>query len=454
LHFHQKSWVVKMYKYSESFTNQLELFEKTLPFGGKLDPNNRWIKLASQIDWQKFEITYAKTFSHTGRPGINARIVIGALILKHKLAVSDDELTQQLTENPYLQFFIGLQGFQNESPFHSSTLSNVRERLGEREFDEFERFVIKDLRDKKLLSPKGLLTDATVFESDITYPTDCELLNKARQYCVDQIKQLDGIVGTKVRTYCRVAQKAYLNFNKKRRKTQKEIRLMQKSLLQYLRRNIGQLTELIENVEQKGHVISTKMLNKFETIQKIYAQQKHMYDNRLKTIESRIVSLHKPHIRPIVRNKAGKKVEFGPKVSLSYVDGYLFVDHFSFENFNEGTRLLESVENFEERFGKYPDYVSVDQIYGTRENRAYLKEKGIRAAVRPLGRRKKNESSDIALRWRRNKQKERNRIEGAFGHTKAKYLLGEVRAKTPKTEYSWIRMALLSHNLVTSAKRA
>ena len=73
---------------------------------------------------------------------------------------------------------------------------------------------------------------------------------------------------------------------------------------------------------------------------------------------------------------------------------------------------------------------------------------------RSLGRKKSNQSSDKDYRWRKGKQKERNRIEGAFGHVKAKYLLGKVRAKLPQTEYSWLRMALLSHNLVTAAKRA
>ena len=225
-------------------------------------------------------------------------------------------------------------------------------------------------------------------------------------------------------------------------------------LVQYLHRNIRQLAEAIEIMKEKGLDVTHKVLTNLETVKKIYEQQKYMYDNRVKSVQSRIVSFHKPYIRPIVRNKSGKPTEFGAKVAASYVDGYLFVDHFSFENFNESTTLQNSVEKFKERFGKYPSYVSMDQIYGTRDNRDYLKERGIRAAVKPLGRPKKNNSNDSDHRWRRNKHKERNRIEGGFGHTKTKYLLEEVRAKTPETEYSWIRMGLLAHNLVTGAKRA
>lgn len=450
----QKRKVVRMYKYSEAFNNQIELFEKSIPFSDELDRDNRWIKLAYQIDWKNFEIEYAKAFSHTGRPALKARMVIGALIIKHKYQLSDEEVALQIQENPYLQFFIGLQKYQKHPPFHSSTLTNVRKRLGEKQFDEFERYVINDLTAKKLIKPKGLLLDATVYESDITFPTDCGLLNKARQFCVEQIKKFSKIVGIKVRTYCRSAQKAYISFTRKRRKSAQEIRQMQKRMLQYLRRNIQQLAELIEIISEKGIEITDKVLTKVETAKKIYEQQKYMYDNRVKSIESRIVSFHKAYIRPIVRNKSGKTTEFGPKVAASYVDGYMFLDHFSFENFNESTTLRDSVEKYKNRFGKYPSYVSMDQIYATRENREYLKERGIRCAAKPLGRPKNDMSTVNEQRWRHQKHKERNRIEGGFGHTKTKYLMGEVRAKTPETEYSWIRMGLLAHNLVTAAHRA
>lgn len=184
-----------MYKFSEPVNRQLEMFEKSLPFGGKLDADNRWLKLASLIDWQKFEAIYAQTFAAIGRPGIRAREVIGALILKYILAVSDSELTLQLTENPYFQYFIGMARFKNRPPFDSSTLTHVRKRLGEKLFDEFEQILINDLIVKKLIKPRALQVDATVYESEITYPTDCGLLNKARQYCVAQIKQLSQVIG-------------------------------------------------------------------------------------------------------------------------------------------------------------------------------------------------------------------------------------------------------------------
>ncbi|MCD6117229.1 transposase [bacterium] len=352
-----------------------------------------------------------------------------------------------------------MEDFRSRPPFHHTSLSNARKRLGEKEFDEFEAYMIESLVRDKLIKPKGFHVDATVFESNITYPYDSGLLNKSREFCVTQIRKLSRIVGCKIRTYCRKAKKEYRSFQKKKRKTKKEIRRMNKSLLQYLRRNMSQLTELIAEVEVKGHMVSGKILEGFETVEHIYAQQKKMYADRTHSIEGRIVSLSKPYVRPIVRGKSGKTVEFGMKGNLSYVDGFLFLDHHDYENFHEGTKFQESVEKFSTRFDKDPFWASGDQIYGTRENRMYLKQRKdvdgveIKTSMKPLGRPKTGKAANNNKRWRRKKQRERNRIEGAFGVTKEHNLLKQVRAKRPDTELSWINMGLLSRNLVTAARR-
>jgi len=442
-----------MYQFSEADVNQLELFEQSLPFGGKLNRNNRWLRLAELINWRELEAIYAKTFSSTGRPGVRARHVIGSLIIKHRLECSDEEVGQQISENPYMQYFIGLPRFQYRVPYDPSTLTNVRKRLSPEQFDEFEQQLINTLVEKKLLRPKGLLTDATVVQSEITFPTDCGLLNKARRFCVKHIKRLSKVVGRQVRTYCRVAQKAYVAFSKKRRKTYQDVRRMQKTLLGHVARNIRQLSQLTQEVKERGLGLCREVAQTFETVKKVYAQQRQMYQSRRKSIAKRIVSLHKPYVRPIKTGKERKPTEFGPKLSLTHVDGYLLADQVSFENYHEGTKLAHSVELFEKRFGKKPDYVSADQSFGSQENRDYLKEQGIRFAVKPLGRPKKDPLADAEKRWRKKKSAERNHIEGAIGNSKNHYALGLVRAKTEKTEYAWIRFALMSRNLAIAGHR-
>jgi hypothetical protein len=442
-----------MYKFSEPDVNQLEIFEKSLPFGGKLNRDNRWIRLADIVPWRELESSYAKTFSTTGRPGIRARHVLGSIVIKHQLQCSDEEIGEQISENPYMQYFIGLERYQYRLPFDVSTLSNVRKRLGKEQFDEFEQQLIDTLVKKKLIRPKGMLTDATVFQSEITFPTDCGLLNKARQFCVKHIKCFGKVAGRKVRTYCRVAQTSYVRFSKKRRKTHKDVRQMQKNMLQYVRRNIGQLSKLITELKEQGQSFSKPFIQNFETVKEIYRQQKQMYESRKKSIDDRIVSLHKPHIRPIKTGKERKNTEFGAKVSLTHVNGYMFADHVSFDNYNEGTKLRGSIECFEQRFNKKPDYVSADQSYGSKENLDALEERRIRFAVKPLGRKKKETLTEAEKRWRRKKHVERNHIEGAIGNCKSKYSLGLVRSKTDKTEYSWIRFALMSRNIAVAGAR-
>jgi hypothetical protein len=129
-------------------------------------------------------------------------------------------------------------------------------------------------------------------------------------------------------------------------------------------------------------------------VTEVYRQQLWMYQNNKQSIEDRIVSLTQPHIRPIVRGKAGNPVEFGAKFSASSVDGYVFLDRISWDNFNESGDLKAQIEAYYDWTGYYPESVHVDKIYRTRENRAWCKERGIRISGLPLGRPAKNISKE------------------------------------------------------------
>ena len=159
-----------------------------------------------------------------------------------------------------------------------------------------------------------------------------------------------------------------------------------------------------------------------------------MYENQRNRIDDRIVSLTQPHLRPMVRGKAGTPVEFerggrcfasslsnhavGAKLSVSYSDGYCFLDHLSWDNFNESLDLESQVEKYYQRFGCYPESLHVDQIYRTRANRAWCKERGIRLSGPPLGRRPANRSPEL-IKQQRQDERSRNVIEGKFGQAKS-----------------------------------
>ncbi len=218
-----------------------------------------------------------------------------------------------------------------------------------------------------------------------------------------------------------------------------------KKQLAYIRRNLGH----IDNLIKQGISLSKlrkKDYKKLQVVGEIYRQQLYMYEKKEKRINDRIVSIEQPHIRPIVRGKAGKSVEFGAKISASTFDNFVFLDHVSWDNFNESQDLKEQIENYYKYTGYYPESVHVDKIYRTRENRAYCQEKGIRMSGPPLGRPPNNVSKEQKLQADED-EKIRNRIEGKFGQGKRKYGLNRVMAKLPETSETTIAITFLVMNL-------
>jgi hypothetical protein len=178
-------------------------------------------------------------------------------------------------------------------------------------------------------------------------------------------------------------------------------------------------------------------------INTLYDQQKQMHKNRVHSIEDRIVSIHQPHVRPIVRGKTQAKVEFGAKIHISVIDGITFMDELSWDAFNEGNHMMDYVEKYRNRFGFYPRELLADQIYCTRANRAALKEKGIKLKAKPLGR-----PSAVPNHV---SPGERNPVEGKFGQAKTAYGLNRIRARLQNTSESWIASIILVLNLVKLA---
>lgn len=423
------------------------MFKELLPFGGRLNPENRWIKMHDLIPWDELEGIYGKYFSRLGRPGKDSQLINGLLIVKHMLVMSDEAVVDCFLENPYVQYFCGYDQFVTGKEIESSTLTRMRKRLGAEYFKRFEDEIIGILKARKIIKAKEQMIDATVCPSNIAYPTDTGLIENVRSWAVQTIKTIRKAEGIKdkVRTYCRKARAVYLKFQKKRKRTAKEIRRVKKQLLQYTKRNISQLKKLLGNVrELPGRTVS-QIRVRLRVADEIYRQQVEMLKGNLKSIKDRIVSFHRPQVRPMVRGKSGKEVEFGPKISVSQVDGYLFLDKFSSDAYHEGAVLGESIRLHEERFGRKAKIVITDKIYGSRENRERLAKENIQASLIPLGR--KGVMSKVHEQWVKKKQRERNAIEGKIGTSKEHYGLSRLRYKNEELN---IRLGLLAMNLSTA----
>lgn len=248
---------------------------------------------------------------------------------------------------------------------------------------------------------------------------------------------------SKPRTYRKNARKDYLNLAKSRKRTAKKIRKAIKAQLQYIRRDMCYIDEFLSNNEVKLSEYHSKRL---DTIRTLVMQQQYMYDNKVHSVQDRIVSISQPYIRPIVRGKAKASVEFGAKLDLSIDEkGIARLERLSFDAYNESDVLISAIERYKERNGHYPERVLVDQIYRNRNNRAYCKVHGIRISGSALGRPKKNAQNDKKQEYIDNT--DRIEVERAFSLAKRKYGLGLITTKLDETTRSSIVLSILAMNV-------
>jgi len=469
--------------YRQTSPGQLSFENFYLPFGGKLSEENRWVKLSEMIPWEEFEASYAAHFdpSH-GAPAKSFRLALGALIIKERLGVTDAETVEQVRENPYLQYFLGLSEYSDRPPFEASMMTHFRHRLSLALVNQVneavvQRVLLEDESPEETLETEEasppertekvpretseedsdeppeetppnqgqLLVDATVSPADIHYPTDLHLLNQARassERILDQLWETVRQPGQrKPRTYRQQARRNFLKVAKKRRPTRRQIRKAIGQQLRYLRRNLEQIRQLVAEGASL-EVLSGFWYQRLLVIQEVYRQQLLMYTQRQHRVDHRIVSLAQPHVRPIVRGKAGTPVEFGAKLAISCVAGFCFIDHLGWEAVN----LPQQVEGYKQRFGVYPESVHADQLYRTRASRQWCKDRGIRLSGPPLGRPAAGAKVDLDHQTRQD-ARIRNAIEGKFGQGKRRFSLARVMAKLPHTAATSIAITVLVMNL-------
>lgn len=469
--------------------NQLTLSGFETPFVNQLNKDNRWVKMAQAIPWDKIVPYYDQLFSSSeGRAPISGRVIIGAMIIKHIEDLTDRSTILHIQENMFMQYFLGYSSFTNEAPFTAPLFVAIRKRMSLELTSKISEVIAlhcvndqepEDPADKDTdfsdhvptsvtdgqqvghqtetkpliatnISHKGrLIMDATVAPQHITFPTDLKLLSAARKKSEQLIDLLyaPSIHGSvKPRTYRNIAQRLFLNTAKKKAKSNKEIYKSNGRQLRFLRRNLKHIDALLG--AYPDFPLKPRDQKYLLVLHTVYEQQDQMHRTHTKSIPHRIVSIHQPHVRPIVRGKDKAKVEFGSKLQVSLVNGFAFIDRLNWEAFNEGQWLQDSVERYKRRFGYYPKEVLADQIYCNRENRRWIKEKGIRLKAKPLGR---PAATAVAVHL---SPGERNPIEGKFGQGKLAYGLDCIKAKLKETSESWIACIALVLNLVNMTRHA
>ncbi len=453
-------------------TEQVQLF--ATPFEQELDLENRWIKFSKLLPWNKLSgYYYSRMDKKMGAGTIDARIVLGALIIKHHEELSDEGTIESIKENLYMQYFLGLSSFKRDAVFAPSLFVEIRKRLGLDYWQEINDIIIKhNTPEKKNDSEENkgnnqqlhmdeisnaptiqesnngtINIDATIVEQDIQYPTDLGILNESRE----KAEEIIDIICLKTnqekpRTYRITARKKYLNVAKKKRRTHKEIRKAIRIQLNFVSRDLQHINTLLSGYSDLSSLFNKHELKYLQVINEVYRQQKEMHANRTHSTLNRIVSIHQPHVRPMVRGKAGSDVEFGSKIGICVHNGLTYLDHLSWDSYNETEDLKTSAENYKKRNGYYPTKINADQIYITRVNRNWCKENNILLNGKPLGR--PTEQTKERIKELRKGVGERNCVEGKFGQAKRWYGMENIHAKLQTTSESMIGTIVVVLNLI------
>ena len=370
------------------------------------------------------------------------------------------------------------------STFEKSELGRIKKLLPLREMAENFGLVRKSMRPKllddimmelagklKIQQLQGILadkwrpymenldtmyTEATCYESEMRYPTDAKLLWEGVEKSYATMCELSSRLGIhSPRTKFLDVQKANLTYRKQRKHSRSQTRKITRRLLDLLGKILKEIREIERGHENAENLLTVREKSDLEIITRMYRQQKNHFRNNdsRESIPNRIVSLSKPHLRPIVRGKEVKSVEFGAKVNNILVDGISFIEKLSFNAFNEGTRLMHCLKMHKRLFGVEAKKVGGDTSYAGTENRDNCKANGIQTSFvkrgRPFGEKKKEK--DLV-------RKELARVratamEGSFGTQKEHYGFRRVKARTKRTEILYLFFGIHTANVVQLADR-
>lgn len=238
-----------MYK-KKSERQQMTIEDFMLPFGGKLSTENRWVKLSKLMPWDLIEDIYAEKFKNEkadGRPPISSRIAFGALHIQAAEHFTDEKTIENITENPYMQYFLGIHGFQAEPLFDISMMVHFRKRFTVEDIAAINEELYRRTHPPKDEPPQdggnrgALVLDATAAPADVRYPTDLSLLNECRENVeelIDGIWETSRRMGHKTSYSRKKARRQYLKVAKQRKPKRKAIKQAVTEQLDYVERSL------------------------------------------------------------------------------------------------------------------------------------------------------------------------------------------------------------------------
>ena len=373
---------------------------------------------------------------------------IALMFLKHYACCSDKRLIEQLNANVDYQFFCDIHlGHHRLTSY--KIVSQIRCELSKKLNISKAEKIFFNYWSGFIKNQDCITTDATCYESEVRYPTDQKLLWESTHWTYHQMKTLCKLLKIKLpRTKYIKWKKRFINYSKTRRKTYKNRRKLTRSLL-WLLEKVNNELDIIEKQNDLG--MTELYYKRRRIIKKVYNQQ-NRYFKTGKPPKDRIVSISKSYLRPIVRGKEIKAVEFGAKVNKLQIDGINFIQKISFDNFNEGTQFKNTIYKAQGLTKTRVRIAGADAIYATNKNRVFATSNNIRTDFKPKGKPSKHRKQQNQLAKMITKERA-TRLEGSFGKEKEHYHLKKIKAKTKKTEILWIFFGIHTANALEIGRR-
>ena len=349
---------------------------------------------------------------------------IALMVLKAYTGFSDRQLVEHLNGNIHYQLFCGIMIDPSCSITNYKIVSAIRNEIASRlDIDSFQKVLASHWK-PYLENLHVCMTDATCYESHMRFPTDMKLLWESIVWLHRHICRHCRELGIRrPRNKYTDVSESYLSYCKKRKRKASRTRILKRRMLRLLEKLIIQRDE-IHRAYGSSLRYTPDYQKRLSIIRKVLLQEKELFAGR--KVSDRIVSIDRHYVRPIVRGKETKSVEFGAKAGNIQIDGI---------------RMQQKLMNVRIRC------VAADSIYANNANRKFCTKYGISTSFVRKGRAAKDEALRKILR--RGLSRERaTRLEGSFGTQKQHYSLSRIKARNRKTEILWIFFGIHTANTV------
>ena len=381
---------------------------------------------------------------------------VALMFLKMYTGLSCPKLMEQLNGNIHYQMFCDVIIDPMRPLTNYKLLDDIMMELAGKLKIQQQQDLLAEMWKPYMKDLDTMYTDATCYESEMRYPTDPKLLWEGIEKSYTIMCEFSSRLKLhRPRTKYLDVQKANLAYRKQRRRSKSQTRKIIRRLLDLLGKLLKEIRRMEREIDGAVKLLTDREKGDLDIIIKMYRQQKNHFRSKdcRESIKDRIVSINKPYVRPIVRGKEVKSVEFGAKVNNILVDGISFIEKLSFNAFNEGTRLVHCLKMHKRLFGVEAKKVGGDTGYAGTENRDYCKANGIQTSFVKRGRPFSEEKKEKDLVRRELARVRATAMEGSFGTQKEHYDLKRVKARTKQTEILYIFCGIHTANVVQLEKR-